>query len=158
MGASAWTAASKRGPRDTTTGPGPPCRRPWVVLTLLLVATIAPLAGCSGDRGDDSRSYLTEDRCQPVDDMNDPSDGSIPSPDELLPDPEQCPEFYEGSGDAAGGAPPVPGVPPVDPGVEPVPPPTGSDPCAEGESLNGFPCTPTPEGPVYITPDPSYPD
>jgi hypothetical protein len=119
--------------------------------------------GENGDDGtsqgsDDDRSYLQEERCQPMDDMNDPEDGSVPSPEELLPDPSECPEFYEGHGGGST-APPVSGVPPVSdypPASEPTAP--SYNPCAETASLNGFPCTPTPYGPVYITPDPSYPD
>lgn len=97
----------------------------------------------SDGTGDGSPSYLDEERCRPVDDMNDPSDGSVPSPEELLPDPAKCPEFYEGRNGSSGSAPPVSGVPPVPgytpdgvpiappytpkPGPEP-PPPPGLDP------------------------------
>ena len=90
--------------------------------------------------------------------MNDPSDGVVPSPEELLPDPNECPEFYEGDGDGQG-APPVSGLPalPSDPpGGEPVVP--EQDACSEAASLNGFPCTSTPSGPIYMTPDHSFPD
>ncbi|MCB0877175.1 MAG: hypothetical protein KDB46_13385 [Solirubrobacterales bacterium] len=122
------------------------------LMVLGAVAAVAVYAVASHDSSDPD-SYLSEDRCQPVDDMSDPGDGYIPSPDELLPDPEACPEFYEGNEDAV--APPIA----VDPGggSEPVTPPA-EDPCASGASLNGFPCTNGPNGPIYITPDPSYPD
>lgn len=108
----------------------------------------------SHESSDGDASYLNEDRCQPMDDMNDPSDGVVPSPEELLPDPSECPEFYEGDGNVQG-APPVPGVPAVPvnpPSGEPVTPPY--NPCAETASLNGFPCYPTPSGPVYVDPYP----
>jgi hypothetical protein len=108
----------------------------------------------SREGSDDQSAYLQEERCQPMDDMNDPSDGVVPSPEELLPDPNECPEFYEGQGSGTA-APPVSGVPRVPsypPSGEPVSP--SYNPCAETASLNGFPCTPTPYGPVYITPDP----
>jgi hypothetical protein len=102
------------------------------------------------ESGDASKSYLQEERCQPIDDMNDPGDGTVPSPEELLPDPDKCPEFYAGRKGAQGAAPPVSGVPPVPQYEPPSPSQTPSyDPCAETESLNGFPCYSTPSGPVY---------
>jgi hypothetical protein len=110
--------------------------------------------GGSHESSDGDSSYLDEDRCQPMDDMNDPSDGVVPSPEELLPDPSECPEFYEGDGNVTG-APPVTGVPAVPvipPSEEPVTP--SYNPCAETASLNGFPCYPTPSGPVYVDPYP----
>lgn len=110
--------------------------------------------------GDDpeSRSYLSEERCQPVDDMNDPSDGVVPSPEELLPDPELCPEFYEGNPEAPGVAPPPSTTPPVSPGPSPGDSDTTPyDPCAEGESLNGNPCVPVGDYPTYPSPDPPNP-
>ena len=113
----------------------------------------------SDDRPARDRSYLQEERCQPIDDMNDPEDGVIPSPEELFPDPEKCPEFFEGRPGGQSGAPPVAGAPVV-PAPSPSPAPSQSPyrPCSETASLNGFPCTNTPNGPAYITPDPSGPD
>lgn len=107
-----------------------------------------------GDGG--SNDYLSEERCQPVDDMNDPSDGVVPSPEELLPDPELCPEFYEGN---PGAAPPPPvSAPPVSPGPSVgAPDPAPYDPCADPASLNGNPCVPVGDYPTYPSPDPPYP-
>jgi len=95
----------------------------------------------SGGSGDGDRSYLDEERCQPVDDMNDPTDGSVPSPEELLPDPVKCPEFYRGSGGSSGSAPPVSGVPPVPgytPGGVPVAPPYTPKPGPEPPPAPGL--------------------
>lgn len=123
--------------------------RAWVCLGLLAATLLLVAGGGSGDGSGDG-DYMAEERCQPVDDTSDPTDGSIPSPEELLPDPEACPEFYEG-GDV-GAAPPV-SVNPGEPYV-----PSEPSPCSTTGSLNGFPCTNGPDGPIYITPDPSYPD
>lgn len=114
------------------------------VAVVSVVASIA-LAACGGPLGAAGGDWRSQARCQPQENPapgDHAGDGPGLSPKEILPDRSTCPEAYGGGGGS--GAPPVPGGDPAQSGgggggaVYPSPDPDHA--CAEGETLNGFPC------------------
>ena len=108
---------------------------------LLSVLAASGLAACSSPLEGDWRNAS---RCQPQENPapgDHPGDGPSLSPGEVLPDPAKCPEAFRGS-DRAGGAPPMQQPRPDEPGTYPRP--NIDHGCADGETLNGFPCKSVP--------------
>ncbi len=110
---------------------------------LLSIAACSALAACASPIAG-SGDWRSASRCQPQENPrpgDHPGDGPALSPEEILPDRSTCPEAYEGS-DRPSGAPPI--VQPRPDAPHTYPRPNIDHGCADGETLNGFPCKSVP--------------
>jgi hypothetical protein len=124
-----------------------------VAASLALGACTSPLDTSSIGGASAGGDWRSAKRCQPQENPapgDHAGDGPALSPEEILPDRGRCPEAYVGHGGGSG-APPL---------TQPEPDPVGTYPrpnldhgCADGETLNGFPCKSVPGTGKVIYPE-----